>query len=65
MKNETPVEYLVSKLNEQVESVTSHLSRGGVANIEEYRRLTGVIQGLNTAIDLIKDLAKQLEENDE
>ena len=65
MKNETPVEYLVGKLNEQVESVTAHLSRGGVANIEEYRRLTGVIQGLNTAIDLIKDLAKQMEENDE
>ena len=56
-------EYLIGKLTEQVDDIESHLGRGQVANIEEYRRLVGVIQGLNAAISLIEDLQKRQEQD--
>lgn len=59
----TPYDYLTNKLLEQIDDIESHLGRGQVANIEEYRRLVGVIQGLNAAISLIEDLQKRQEQD--
>jgi hypothetical protein len=59
----TPYDYLTSKLLEQIDDIQSHLGRGQVANIEEYRRLVGVIQGLNAAISLLEDLQKRQEQD--
>lgn len=54
-------EYLHKHLDEQIERATTNVISGR-ATPEEYHRLCGVVQGLNYAKELLKDLAKQLEE---
>lgn len=54
-------EYLVKKLDEEVEMVKGYLADNHVSGIEEYRRLCGVIQGLTLAKDIMKDLQKRRE----
>lgn len=56
-------EYLIGRFDEEVESVKSHLANNSARDIEEYRRLCGVVQGLTLAKDIVKDLAKRLEQD--
>jgi hypothetical protein len=56
-------DYLISTLTDEVDSVKEHLAANGAKDIEEYRRLCGVVQGLSLAKDIIKDLAKRLEQD--
>jgi len=56
-------EYLTSTLGDEIESVKEHLAMNGAKDIEECRRLCGVIQGLSLAKDIVKDLAKRLEQD--
>ena len=65
MSYTTPLEYLKSKLEEERSNVVSFLSQGTLKDIEEYRRLCGVIQGLDAARVLILDLEKRMETDDE
>jgi hypothetical protein len=65
MSYTTPLEYLKSKLEDERSNVVSFLSQGTLKDIEEYRRLCGVIQGLDAAKVLINDLAKRMETDDE
>ena len=65
MSYTTPLEYLKSKIEEERSNVVSFLSQGTLKDIEEYRRLCGVIQGLNAARVLILDLEKRMETDDE
>lgn len=62
MKTDTAAEYLIRKLDEQRDTVKSEVIRQALTQ-EEYARLRGVVQGLDFAKELIKDLAKQLEED--
>jgi hypothetical protein len=62
MSQQSAVAYLHSKLDEQAQTVSEHITRGGVKDYAEYQRLCGVIQGLNHAKQAIDDLAKRLEE---
>jgi len=64
MKTDTAAEYLIKKLKEQRETVVDEVIRKTLSQ-EEYSRLRGVTQGLDFAIELIKDLAKTVEESDE
>lgn len=57
-------DYLLRHLDEQRERATGSIVSGR-ATPDEYHRLCGVIQGLNYAKDLIKDLAKRRENDDE
>ena len=57
-------EYLHKHLDEQRELASNNVISGR-ATPEEYHRLCGVIQGLNYAKELLKDLAKQLENADD
>lgn len=57
----TEYEYLNGTLSDEITSVTAHIANNGAKDIEEYRRLCGVIQGLTLAKDIVKDLAKRLE----
>lgn len=41
------------------------LASGRVADYAEYRHVCGVIRGLNTAEQIIKDLVQRLEKDDE
>jgi hypothetical protein len=65
MSYTTPLEYLKSKIEEERSNVVSFLSQGTLKDIEEYRRLCGVIQGLDAARVLILDLEKRMETDDE
>jgi len=59
----TEYEYLTGKIDDEILSVTSYLAGNHASGIEEYRRLCGVVQGLNLAKDIVKDLAKRLEQD--
>ncbi len=41
------------------------LASGRVADYAEYRHVCGIIRGLNTAEQIIKDLVQRLEKDDE
>lgn len=43
----------------------SFLATGRAADYAEYRHVCGVIRGLNTAEQIIKDLVQRLERDDE
>ena len=63
MKYANEYEYLIARLKEEAESVRQHLGNNHASNIEEYRRLCGVIQGLNLAENIIVDLAERQEKD--
>jgi hypothetical protein len=65
MSYTTPLAYLESKLEEQRRYHKDFLSAGKADTYEEYRRMVGVLQGLDFSIELIKDLANRLERDDE
>ena len=65
MRNQSAIEYLTSKVDEQRKIVEEHLVRGNLKEFSEYQRLCGVIQGLDFTKQLILDLAKYLEDGDE
>ena len=56
--------FLHKNLDEQIERATTNVISGR-ATPEEYHRLCGVVQGLNYAKELLKDLAKKLENSDD
>jgi hypothetical protein len=61
----TPLDYVESKLNERREQLKETLASGVVKDYSEYQRLCGVISGLDHATQIILDLAKRLEREDE
>jgi hypothetical protein len=65
MSYTTSLEYLKSKLEDERSNIVSFLSQGTLKDIEEYRRLCGIIQGLDAAKVLINDLEKRMETDDE
>ena len=61
MSYSNALEYLESKLKEERSSIVESLTQGKLDE-GEYKRLCGAIQGLDLAVNYIKDLAKRLEE---
>ena len=59
--SDTALDHLRHTIADTVERTAQHISRGSIANYEEYKRLCGFIQGLEAASQLIDDLAKRLE----
>jgi len=55
--------YLLSKLRAEAESITQHLAGGGMKDHSEYRYNVGRLNGLTTAIELIKTTAKHYDED--
>jgi hypothetical protein len=58
------LEYLDSKLREERVLIVDTLIQGKLDE-GEYKRLCGALQGLDLAVNHIKDLAKRLERADE
>ena len=54
-------DYLIADFTKQQESVGTQLYNGRVSSMEEYRRLCGLIQGLEYAKETVKDLQKRQE----
>lgn len=61
MSYSNALEYLEAKLKEERIPIVDSIVQGKL-NEGEYKRLCGAIQGLDLATNLIKDLAKRLEE---
>jgi len=59
------VDYINAKIDERRAEIAQFLSRGTVEDYSEYQKLCGVIQGLAYAKELITDLAKKAEEDDD
>jgi hypothetical protein len=60
----TSFEYLTAKLEDERNTLINTIIQGKLPEAE-YKRLCGSLQGLDLAINHIKDLAKRVEENDE
>ena len=52
----------IQKLKQEREAYTA---AGRCDTLEEYRRICGVIQGLNYAENIIQDLVQKMEKSDE
>ena len=63
MQYSTAYDYLIGKLTEQEDVVAQHLVNGKVYDIEEYKRLCGLVEGLRFAKELIKDLKNRQEQD--
>ena len=61
----TEFEYLLNKISEEVKSIEYNIARGSAKDYAEYQHLCGKLRGLLVAEDLIKDLQKRMEDNDE
>jgi hypothetical protein len=64
MQYQTALDYLLKQTEEQRTVVVNSILDGNITDYE-YRRLVGVIQGLDFNTQLINDLAKKLESDDE
>ena len=61
MSYSNALEYLDSKLKDERTLIVENLIEGKLDE-GEYKRLCGALQGLDLAINHIKDLAKRIEE---
>ncbi len=49
-------------INEQIDRISQVVVLGNIESFNEYQRLAGVIQGLTSALNIVKDLEqKQME----
>ena len=65
MINNQTFEYILSKLDDRKAEIQEFVAQGSIKDFPEYQRLCGTIQGLVFARELINDLAKRLETNDD
>lgn len=61
MSYSNALEYLESKIKEERILIVENLTQGKLDE-GEYKRLCGVIQGFDLAVNHIKDLAKRMED---
>lgn len=59
------LEILIGKLEEERNIINENLGNGGPKDYAEYRHTVGVVRGLRIAQDLISQLAKNMEQDDE
>ena len=57
------LEYLESKLKDERMVIIDRLVQGTL-DVTEYKRLCGAIQGLDLAVNHIKDLAKRIDQDE-
>lgn len=62
---DTAFSYLLKKLDERRTELLRHMSQGTLLDYAEYKRICGVIQGLDHAVEEVKDLATKMEQDDE
>ena len=58
-------DYIVSKLDERRTELQDFLGQGAIKDFSEYQKLCGVIQGLSFAKQIVSDLAKRMETDDD
>lgn len=60
--NEDVLSLLKKKIRSQMNEVADHLAVGSASNIEEYRKMCGIIEGLAWTEREIIDLEEQLKD---
>ena len=53
------------KINREITALTDNLARGGATNYKDYKRMVGMIKGLNMALDIIADSARNYLNDDD
>ena len=61
----TEHEYLIKEFEEERQAHIQFLIAGRPASHEEYRQVVGTIRGLESAIQITKDLVQRLENSDD
>ena len=59
------LQYLLSKIEDERNTLIENLADGGVKSFEEYKYVHGVLRGLLMSEAIILDLAKRMESSDE
>jgi hypothetical protein len=57
--------YLIKEFEEERQAHIQFLTAGRPANHEEYRQVVGTIRGLESAIQITKDLVQRLENSND
>ena len=60
-----PLDYINSKLDERRVEIEQHLGRGAAKSYDEYQKLCGIVQGLDTAKQIVADLAQRMEQDED
>ena len=64
-KPTTGAELLLLQIENEMAPTETALLAGQASDLAEYKRMCGYLQGLERASQLVKDLAKQMENDDD
>ena len=65
MKDYQELAYVAKEIQKLKQEREAYTAAGRCDTFEEYRRICGVIQGLNYAENIIDDLVQRMEKSDE
>lgn len=65
MKDYQELAYVAKEIQKLKQEREAYTAAGRCDTLEEYRRICGVIQGLNYAENIIQDLVQKLEKSDD
>ena len=61
----TIFDVLKDKLEEDKSSALQFLASGGAKDFSQYKEVTGMVRGLETCMNYVEDLSRNMEEYDE
>ena len=65
MKDYQELAYVAKEIQKLKQEREAYVAAGRCDTLEEYRRVCGVVQGLNYAENIIQDLVQRMEKSDE
>ena len=65
MKDYQELAYVAKEIQKLKQEREAYVAAGRCDTIEEYRRVCGVVQGLNFAENIIDDLVRKMEKSDD
>ena len=65
MSNYPELAYVAKEIQKLKQEREAYVAAGRCESLEEYRRVCGVVQGLNYAENIIQDLVQKMEKSDD
>jgi len=65
LKDYQTLPYIIKEINKLKQEREAYVAAGRCESLEEYRRVCGVVQGLNYAENIIQDLVQKMEKSDD
>ena len=62
---QTVLDVLKKQIEDNIAESETHLSRGAVGDYAEYREVVGIVRGSKAILNLIDDLQRNLENDDD